>query len=95
MTDSEEIKNTLSRFINSFDLKDWGPMANQLEPRVRIDYAYLRGDPLTEVGATEYLRSRSEAIHKGSVMDAPNTPSQCQPVILAACCYRNVKYRVI
>ena len=65
MTDSEEIKNTLNRFINSFDLKDWGPMANKLEPRVRIDYAYLRGDPLTEVGATEYLTSRSEAIHSG------------------------------
>ncbi len=62
MTDSEEIKNTLSRFMNSFDLKDWGLMANQLDPRVRINYAHLRGDPPSEVGAAEYVRSRSEAL---------------------------------
>ena len=62
MTHSDEIRNTLSRFMNSFDRADWRSMADQLEPAIDVDYSDLRGDPPTRVSAADYVKSRSEAL---------------------------------
>lgn len=57
-----EIQNTVSRFMNSFDLKDWSTMEDLLAPRIRIDYDDLRGEPPSVVRAGDYVRSRKEAL---------------------------------
>jgi hypothetical protein len=62
MSNHDEIANTLNRFMNCFDLKDWRLMAELLEGTIKIDYADLRGAPPAEVTADEYVRSRSEAL---------------------------------
>jgi len=62
MPERDEILNTLSRFMNSFDRKDWPRMQDLLEPKVRVDYSSLRGDPPTELSAAEYVESRSKAL---------------------------------
>ena len=62
MSDREEIVNTLSRFMNSFDLKDWALMTELLEPSIWVDYSNLRGDPPEEVDAAKYVRLRSEVL---------------------------------
>ena len=62
MTDRDEIANTLSRFMNSFDLKDWESMLALLEPTLRLDYSDLRGSAPTELSASEYVKLRAEAL---------------------------------
>ena len=62
MSESDEIRNALSRFMNSFDLADWGAMADQLEPTIDVDYSDLRGEPPARVSAADYVRSRAEAL---------------------------------
>jgi len=61
-SDPDEIRNTLGRFMNSFDLKDWTLMAEQLEPRIRVDYRGLRGDPPQELDAADYVNARTQAL---------------------------------
>ena len=58
----DQVANTLNRFMNCFDLKDWGQMAQLLEDRIQIDYADLRGGAPGEVPADEYVRKRSDAL---------------------------------
>jgi hypothetical protein len=48
MSDREEIANTLSQFMNSFDLKHWGLMVDLLEPSIQVNYSQLLGDVPTE-----------------------------------------------
>jgi hypothetical protein len=62
MSEHEKIANTLNRFMNCFDLKDWRQMAELLEKTIRIDYSDLRGESPCEVSADEYVRTRSEAL---------------------------------
>jgi len=62
MSDREQIENTLNRFMNSFDLKDWAVMRGLLEPTIQIDYSDLRGGPATDVSSDEYVRLRAEAL---------------------------------
>ena len=62
MSTREEIENTLNRFMNSFDLKDWALMANLLEPTIGVDYSDLRGGPATEISAAEYVKARAESL---------------------------------
>jgi hypothetical protein len=64
MSRHDEIANTLNRFMNCFDLKDWRLMAELLETTVRIDYSDLRGGPPAEVSADEYVRARSDALQE-------------------------------
>ncbi len=64
MTDHEQIANTLSRFMNCFDLKDWKLMEALLEPTMQIDYTDLRGRSPSTIGSDEYARTRSEALHE-------------------------------
>jgi SnoaL-like domain len=62
MSTREEIENALNRFMNSFDLKDWATMASVLEPTIRVDYSDLRGGPLEEISAAEYVNARVDAL---------------------------------
>ena len=62
MSNHDEVANTLNRFMNCFDLKDWRLMAGLLEETIDIDYADLRGGPPAEVTAAEYVRARSDAL---------------------------------
>ncbi len=64
MTDHEQVANTLSRFMNCFDLKDWKLMEALLEPTVQIDYTDLRGGSPSSVSSSEYAKTRSEALHE-------------------------------
>jgi hypothetical protein len=68
MSTREEIENTLNRFMNSFDLKDWALMGNLLEPTIQVDYSDLRGGPETEISAAEYVRARAEALQHLSTL---------------------------
>jgi hypothetical protein len=43
MSRHDEIANTLDRFMNCFDLKDWRLMAELLETTIRTDDSDLRG----------------------------------------------------
>ena len=62
----EEIENTLNRFMNSFDLKDWATMASILEPTIRVDYSDLRGGSPREISAADYVNARVEALQHHS-----------------------------
>lgn len=62
MSAHEEIENTLSRFMNSFDLKDWTALASVLEPTIRADYSDLRGALPREISAADYVGARVEAL---------------------------------
>ena len=62
MSTRDAIENTLSRFMNSFDLKDWTGMVELLEPNIQVDYSDLRGGSATAVSAGEYVRLRTEAL---------------------------------
>jgi hypothetical protein len=62
MTNRDEIENTLARFMNCFDLKDWASMAALLEPTISVDYSDLRGDTPTDVASVDYVRARSDAL---------------------------------
>lgn len=61
-SDRDQIANTLSRFLNCFDLKDWPGMEALLEPSLRVDYASLRGEPPRDVTAVKYVRARAESL---------------------------------
>jgi hypothetical protein len=57
-----EIQKTISRFANSFDLKDWELMKSVLSDKVIVDYSDLRGDPAKEVDSDTYVQSRKDAL---------------------------------
>ncbi len=89
MTDREQIANTLSRFMNCFDLKDWKLMETLLEPIVQIDYADLRGGPETTVSSSDFVRTRSEALQELSthhVLSNLNIRTQAGEAGVSASC---------
>lgn len=61
-TDGIAIKSVISRFMNSFDLKDWAGMAALLHDTLQLDYTDLRGEAPKEVSSAEYVASRKEAL---------------------------------
>ena len=68
MSAEDDIRKSIARFANSFDLKDWALMESVLAEDLTVDYSDLRGDPPTEVSAREYVQARREAL------DALDTP---------------------
>ena len=65
MSQKVEIQETISGFMNSFDLKDWIRMKEVLADRVFVDYSDLRGDEAREISADEYVGMRISA-HENS-----------------------------
>lgn len=45
MNDRLAISNLLTRFANSFDLKNWSALEACLTPQIFTDYSDLRGTP--------------------------------------------------
>ena len=62
MSAEEDIRKTIARFANSFDLKDWALMESALAEELTVDYSDLRGSPPKEVTAREYAQARREAL---------------------------------
>jgi hypothetical protein len=57
-----QVQRTISRFMNSFDLKDWETMRRLLAERVRVDYSALRGEPARTITADEFVAARIAAL---------------------------------
>ena len=62
MSAEEEIRNTIARFANSFDLKDWTLTKLPLAEVLTVDYSDLRGGSPEEITAREYAQARREAL---------------------------------
>ena len=62
MSAEEDIRKTIARFANSFDLKDWALMEMVLAEVLTVDYSDLRGGPPVEITAREYAQARREAL---------------------------------
>lgn len=57
-----QVQRTISRFMNSFDLKDWETMRRLLADRVHVDYSALRGEPARTITANEFVAARVAAL---------------------------------
>ncbi|MGD8833213.1 MAG: nuclear transport factor 2 family protein, partial [Pseudomonadales bacterium] len=55
------IADTISRFANSLDQKDWAGLASVLAERITVDYSDLRGTKGV-VTRAEYISLRAEAL---------------------------------
>ncbi len=62
MSAEEDIRKTIARFANSFDLKDWVQMESVLAEELTVDYSDLRGGAPKEITAREYTQARREAL---------------------------------
>ena len=71
MSAEEEIRKTIVRFANSFDLKDWALMESALAEELTVDYSDLRGGPSKEITAREYAQARERRWRRWT----PNTSS--------------------
>jgi hypothetical protein len=56
------IQETVARFANSFDLKDWNGLEACITQSLYIDYSDLRGTPPQTVTAAEYVAARRKAL---------------------------------
>lgn len=57
----EEVARTISRFANSFDLKDWRSLEDLLAEHVEVDYSDLRGQRAT-LSRGDYVAQRRSAL---------------------------------
>ena len=57
-----QVQRTISRFMNSFDLKNWDTMRRLLADVVRVDYSALRGEPPRTITAEEFVSARIAAL---------------------------------
>ena len=58
-----EINNTLSRFANSLDLKDWGALKDVLAENISVDYADLRGT-IETLSRDQYVAQREASLQE-------------------------------
>ena len=58
----EDIRRTIARFANSFDLEDWALTGSVPVEELTVDYSDLRGEPPKETTAREYAQARREAL---------------------------------
>ena len=56
------VGQAIHRFMNCFDLKDWGTMRGLLTPELRTDYSQLRGDAPGMTTADAYVGARASAL---------------------------------
>jgi len=57
-----KIQQVISRFANSFDLKDWGGLEACFSEAIYTDYSDLRGTAPETLAASEYVKLRREAL---------------------------------
>ena len=61
MIETQEIKNIIYRFANSFDKKDWDSLQNLLTNNISCDYSDLRNTSQT-LSSKEYVQKRIDAL---------------------------------
>ncbi len=59
---NSDISNTLSKFANSFDLKNWTDLQNTLDDVVECDYQDLRGK-IDFISNVEYVKLRQQSLN--------------------------------
>ena len=57
-----KIQQVVARFSNSFDLKDWAGLQACFTETLYTDYSDLRGTPPETVSASDYVKSRRDAL---------------------------------
>ena len=57
----DEVAQAISRFANSFDLKDWQSLEDLLAEHVEVDYSDLRGERAT-LPRSDYVAQRRSAL---------------------------------
>ena len=62
MEDKVEIQELISRFANSFDLKDWHRLETCFTESIYTDYSDLRGTAPETISASEYVKLRRAAL---------------------------------
>ena len=62
MEDRILIQELIARFANSFDLKDWHGLEACFTKTLYTDYSDLRGTAPETISASEYVKSRREAL---------------------------------
>jgi hypothetical protein len=60
--DTFKIQELISRFANSFDMKEWDALLDCLTDSVYTDYSNLRGTPPETISSADYVRSRQESL---------------------------------
>jgi hypothetical protein len=58
-----QLQSLVSRFANSFDLKEWDNLADCLTEKLHTDYSDLRGTPPEVVSREEFVQLRRKALH--------------------------------
>ena len=56
------IQQLVARFANSFDLKDWAGLQACFTETLYTNYSDLRGTPPETISASDYVKSRREAL---------------------------------
>lgn len=62
MEDMLQIQQTIARFANSFDVKDWDGLQACFTETFRADYSDLNGTPPQIMNAADYVKSRRESL---------------------------------
>ena len=57
-----KIHQMVARFANSFDLKDWAGLQACFTETLYTNYSDLRGTPPETISASDYVKSRREAL---------------------------------
>ena len=57
-----QIQQLIARFANSFDVKAWDDLQTCFTEALYTDYSDLRGTPPETISASEYVKSRREAL---------------------------------
>ncbi|MTI32133.1 nuclear transport factor 2 family protein [Xanthovirga aplysinae] len=59
----DQIRNTINKFANSFDKKDWEGLKSVLDEKIQCDYSSLRGRK-EEITSESYVQKRMEALRE-------------------------------
>jgi len=62
LKDRFKIQETIARFANSFDVKDWNGLESCFTDSLYTDYSDLRGTPPEKVKASDYVSARRESL---------------------------------
>ncbi|MBD2091683.1 nuclear transport factor 2 family protein [Microcoleus sp. FACHB-1515] len=62
LIDRTKIIETIVRFANALDRKDWQKLRDLLTEEVAIDYSEFRGEAPKRIAAAEYVQQRSKSL---------------------------------
>ena len=70
LVDRVDIIDTIVRFANAFDSKDWEALRSCLADEIEADYSQFRGDPPARMDADSYVAARQtglEGLHTAHI----------------------------